>query len=81
MPRRTADLPTTTVEVDASATVGPLEAWRHGLGYGGIDPAPLPGPVVEAVRSLRPRWIRVFIQEFFRLFRVMLVNHQTWSGR
>ncbi|MFN2136378.1 MAG: hypothetical protein ACK2UK_10515 [Candidatus Promineifilaceae bacterium] len=67
MPGRIADLPVTIVEVDASEPMGLLEARRHGLGYGGIDPSPLPEPVVEAVGSLRPRWIRIFIQEFFRV--------------
>jgi hypothetical protein len=69
MTRRIADLPVADVEVDASDSLGPLEVRRHGLGYGGIDPAPLPAPIVEAVRSLRPRWIRVFIQEFFHVYR------------
>ena len=69
MPRRIADLPVASVDVDAAREAGPLDAWRHSLGYGGIDPAPLPPTVVEGVRRLQPRLLRIFIQEFFSIYR------------
>lgn len=62
-------LPIVPVSVDAATTLGPLESWRHSLGYGGIDPAPLSEAAVAAVRALRPRLVRVFVQEFFQVYR------------
>ena len=63
-----SSLPVTHVSVDASAPTGPLELWRHALGHGGINSLPLPPRVVAGVRGLRPRLIRIFIQEFFRVY-------------
>jgi len=60
--------PVHTVTIDAADTQGPLETWRHALGHGGINPYPLPDPVVGGVRSLQPRYIRVFLQEFFAIY-------------
>jgi xylan 1,4-beta-xylosidase len=57
------------VNVDARPTGELLETWRHALGHGGVNWLPLPGRVVEGVRRLRPRLIRVFIQEFFQIYR------------
>jgi xylan 1,4-beta-xylosidase len=54
--------------VDASAVLGPLEMWRHSVGQGGVNPAPLPDRVIHGARKLQPRLIRVFIQEFFRIY-------------
>ena len=59
-------LPSTEIRIHAGAALGPLEAWRHSLGHGGINPEPLPDRVVEGARRLEPRLIRVFLQEFFR---------------
>jgi xylan 1,4-beta-xylosidase len=66
LPRPTP--PSTVVDIDAATAVGPLEAWRHGLGHGGINPIPLPERVIDGIRRLQPRWIRIFIQEFFRIY-------------
>ncbi|NLW49912.1 MAG: hypothetical protein GXY85_03595 [Candidatus Brocadiaceae bacterium] len=59
----------TDVTVDAKPNGEPLETWRHSLGHGGVNWLPLPGRVVEDARRLRPRLIRIFIQEFFRVYR------------
>jgi hypothetical protein len=59
----------TDVNVDTAGTREPLELWRHTLGHGGVNWLPLPDPVVEGVRKLGPRLIRVFIQEFFHIYR------------
>lgn len=56
------------VSIDTASGGGPLEMWRHGVGVGGINALPLPQSVIEATRSLRPRLIRVFIQEFFGVY-------------
>jgi hypothetical protein len=61
-------LPQTEACVDASERIGPLEVWRHALGHGGINPLPLPARVVKGVHRLRPRLVRVFLQEFFRVY-------------
>ncbi|MDA1191111.1 MAG: hypothetical protein O3A46_05425 [Candidatus Poribacteria bacterium] len=61
-------LPTARITVDAGAVQGPLETWRHALGHGGINALPLPERVVEGTRKLRPRWIRIFLQEFFNIY-------------
>jgi hypothetical protein len=61
-------LPVTFLNVDASPTGKPLELWRHALGHGGVNSLPLPDRVVNGVRRLGPRLVRVFIQEFFRIY-------------
>jgi hypothetical protein len=58
----------TTIDVDAGEAIGPLELWRHSVGHGGINTRPLPDRVVEGLRRLKPRLIRIFIQEFFRIY-------------
>jgi hypothetical protein len=65
---KSLSLPVTHVSVDASPTGQPLELWRHALGHGGINSLPLPDRVVSGVRKLGPRLIRIFIQEFFRIY-------------
>ncbi len=56
------------VVVDAQDPQGPLELWRHTLGHGGINALPLPDHVVEATAALRPRLIRIFLQQFFDIY-------------
>src|SRR5438552_1421816 len=60
--------PVIEVAVDLAADGGPLELWRHGIGHGGINPLPLPDRVVRATAKLKPRLIRVFIQEFIKVY-------------
>lgn len=61
-------LPPVEVTVDASEVLGRLEMWRHCISQGGVNPMPLPDSVVNGTRKLRPRLIRIFIQEFFRIY-------------
>lgn len=61
-------LPLVTLDVDANVDEGPLELWRHGVGHGGVNSEPLPDRVVAGAARLRPRLIRIFIQEFFRVY-------------
>ncbi len=47
------------------------ERWdvrRHALGQGGIDDIPLSEPVIERLRNLKPRLIRLFVQEYYRMY-------------
>ena len=54
--------------IDAGDVQGALELWRHSLGHGGIKSLPLPDRVVDGVRRLGPRLVRIFIQEFFNIY-------------
>jgi hypothetical protein len=63
-----ASLPQAKLTLDIGTVEGPLELWRHSLGHGGINPHPLPERVIEGVRRLKPRLIRLFLQEFFRIY-------------
>jgi xylan 1,4-beta-xylosidase len=65
---RFADLPRATVTVDLSKDEGPLELWRNAIGHGGVNSHPLPDRVVDGLHKLRPRLVRVFIQEFFDVY-------------
>ncbi|MCC6446921.1 MAG: hypothetical protein IT210_26145 [Armatimonadetes bacterium] len=60
-------LPRKTVTIDAGGRSGPLELWRHAFSHGGINFHPLPERVVEGMRLLHPRLVRIFVQEFFRV--------------
>lgn len=61
-------MPRTEVHIDAQAVTGPFEAWRHTVGQGGVNSQPLPENVIEATRKLRPRLIRIFLQEYFDIY-------------
>ncbi|MGE5611319.1 MAG: GH39 family glycosyl hydrolase [Bacillota bacterium] len=63
-----ASIPVSTISIDASASQGPLEAYRHTIGHGGVNALPLPDPVVTGLSKLKPRLIRIFIQEFFNIY-------------
>src|ERR1043166_9909766 len=59
---RTAD-----VRVNANDKLGPLEMDRFALGQGGLSEEPMWADRVAEIRDLRPRLIRLFIQEYFDL--------------
>lgn len=57
----------TRIEVQLGQNLGPMEIERYGLGQGGYDKEPAwPGRVAE-IRALRPRLIRLFVQEYYDL--------------
>ena len=58
----------TRITIDGRAAVGAMDAWRHSVGQGGISALPLPERVVEGMRRLKPRRIRIFVQEFFAIY-------------
>jgi len=47
---------------------GPLDMRYHSAGIGGIHSMPPPKPVVEGMALLKPRLIRIFLQEFFYIY-------------
>jgi hypothetical protein len=55
------------VRVDLGARSGPLAIDRMALGQGGQSPEPMWETRVAEIRALRPRTIRLFVQEYFRL--------------
>lgn len=56
------------VTVHSQQGIGPLEWWRQSVGHGGINSRPMPSRVVRGVEKLRPRLVRIFIQEFFGIY-------------
>jgi hypothetical protein len=63
-----ATWPVIDVAVDMTVDEGPLELWRHSIGHGGVNRQPLPDRVVRGTAQLKPRLIRIFIQEFFQVY-------------
>jgi hypothetical protein len=56
-----------SVNVSFGERLGPLEIDRMALGQGGLSDEPMWDSRIVAIRALRPRLIRLFIQEYFRL--------------
>ena len=54
--------------VDWSKDMGELDLRSHSLGIGGINSMPPPKAVVEATAALKPRMVRIFLQEFFFIY-------------
>ena len=63
-----ADLPRANIQVDAGSYQGSFEGWRHSIGQGAVNSLPLPERVVAGMRKLKPRLIRIFLQEFFNIY-------------
>ena len=58
---------TARVQVVFTNRLGPLDISRMALGQGGMSDAPMWDSRVAEVRALKPRVIRLFIQEYFNL--------------
>jgi hypothetical protein len=56
-----------TVRLSFGQRMGPLEIDRMALGQGGLSDEPMWEGRVAEVRALRPRAVRLFIQEYFHL--------------
>jgi xylan 1,4-beta-xylosidase len=56
-----------TMEIRLGERLGPLEMDCMALGQGGLSDQPMWDSRVAEVKALRPRIIRLFIQEYFRL--------------
>lgn len=63
------------VVVDLADRVGPMEIGRMALGQGGLSPEPMFETRVVELRALRPKMIRLFIQEYFDLLPAPGVYH------
>jgi hypothetical protein len=55
------------VEVNFSEKLGPMEMDHMALGQGGLSPEPMWSDRVPEIRALKPKVIRLFIQEYFDL--------------
>jgi len=62
-----AQAPVTQIKVALTDSLGPLEIGRMALGQGGLSSDPIWAERVPEIRALRPRLIRLFIQEYFNL--------------
>ena len=54
--------------VDWANKTGPLDLRNHSLGIGGVHSMPAPKPVIEGTAALKPKIIRIFLQEFFFIY-------------
>ena len=61
-------LPRIPVHVRCDEPAGAFEAYRHGIGHGGINCYPLPPKVRRGLAACKPRLVRTFIQEYFNVY-------------
>ena len=61
-------LPRSIVNVSANIITGRFEAWRQTIGHGAVNHLPLPEKVIQGTRKLKPRLMRVFLQEYFDIY-------------
>ncbi len=61
-------LPRVIVHIDAQAVSRRFEAWKFAIGHGGVNSLPLPEKVIRGTRQLKPRLMRVFLQEYFDIY-------------
>ena len=57
-----------TVTVDAAAVREPMDIGRYALGQGGLSDAPMFDTHVDAIRALKVKLIRLFVQEYFDVY-------------
>jgi hypothetical protein len=65
------------VRIDLSKPQAPLDIDRFALGQGGLAPEPIWPDRIPEIRALRPRVIRLFIQEYFDV--LPAVGKYDWS--
>jgi len=56
------------LDIDWAKDKGPLDMRNHTAGIGGVHSAPPPKLAVEGMAALKPRMIRIFLQEFFFIY-------------
>jgi hypothetical protein len=56
------------VTVDWGKELGRLDMRCHAAGIGGIHSMPPPKPAADAMARLKPRLVRIFLQEFFYIY-------------
>jgi len=54
--------------VDWAKDMGALDMRYHSMGIGGVHSMPAPAPIVKKTAALKPRLIRIFLQEFFYVY-------------
>ena len=57
-----------SLSTDWSRDLGALDLRNHALGIGGVHSAPPPAGIVAQTAALKPRMVRVFLQEFFYVY-------------
>jgi len=58
----------TVISVDSSDSIGIVEPWRQSIGLGGVTHEPLPEGPANALGKLKPRLVRIFLQEYFNVY-------------
>ena len=66
-PAVAAELPSTQIRVMFADRLGPLEIDKMALGQGGTSSEATWADRIPEIRALRPRVIRLFVQEYFGL--------------
>ena len=66
--RKKGSAPAANVLIDASRCGGPIGLERYGLGQGGLSDEDMIGPHVEQLKWLKPKLIRLFIQEYYDVY-------------
>lgn len=61
-------LPRSTIHVDAAVFGGSFNGWRHTIGQGGVNSLPLTERMISGTRKLKPRLVRIFLQEYFNVY-------------
>ena len=59
---------TATLTLDYSKNLGPMEMNHIALGQGGLSPYPMWDDRIAEIRTLHPKLIRLFVQEYFDVF-------------
>ena len=68
MTDRFTDMLRQKLTTDWKEDLGPLDLRNHSTGIGGVHSMPAPQSVTEAISKLKPRMIRIFLQEFFNIY-------------
>lgn len=64
-----------SLDIDLAVNRGEIDIRRHAFGQGGADEPPLTPKVIEKLKYLRPRLVRLFIQEFYNVY----PDHNTYD--
>ena len=57
-----------TIVIDQSTVTGSVDWTPYSLGQGGLWSGPLIGPYISPLRQLHPKFVRVFLQEYYNLY-------------
>lgn len=69
------------VTVDCNKRLGAMNIDRFSLGQGGLSPEPMFADRTAEIRALRPRVIRLFVQEYYELMPALGEYHFTTLDR